>query len=303
MRAATHRRPGLRPLASPLFSAARGVRVFSPGGGRPFADATASRGGRSGLGRRCAGGPGARLLGARHLAVPRAVPHRGPHRGARPRPALRSAPAGAPPQGRHRAGARGSQARHRRARRSGAAHRPRDRRRERRGVPRPAGGAPDRPGDGRPAPRGVRRGRRRDRPPAPGRLRRDRRSARALRAPHPRPGHAPAAERARHLAETGYADAYVEAFHTIFGIDISAGQELTTGSGGCRGATGRGWDAPVPADGCAWIAPCRRGAELLEAAAGGERAAAVHPDLAGCRGGGCPVEHALAADGGSGTRG
>ncbi|MGP5375668.1 glutamyl-tRNA reductase [Brachybacterium alimentarium] len=31
------------------------------------------------------------------------------------------------------------------------------------------------------------------------------------------------AERARHLAETGFADAYVEAFHTIFGIDISTG--------------------------------------------------------------------------------
>lgn len=28
-------------------------------------------------------------------------------------------------------------------------------------------------------------------------------------------------ERARHLAQTGQADAYVEAFHTIFGIDIS----------------------------------------------------------------------------------
>src|SRR5699024_4611624 len=38
------------------------------------------------------------------------------------------------------------------------------------------------------------------------------------------------AERARHLAETGYADAYVEAFHTIFGIDISAGQQFTTGA-------------------------------------------------------------------------
>ncbi|ATG51009.1 glutamyl-tRNA reductase [Brachybacterium vulturis] len=37
------------------------------------------------------------------------------------------------------------------------------------------------------------------------------------------------AERARHLAETGYADAYVEAFHTIFGIDISAGQQFTAG--------------------------------------------------------------------------
>lgn len=32
------------------------------------------------------------------------------------------------------------------------------------------------------------------------------------------------AERARHLAETGYADDYVQAFHTIFGIDISDGE-------------------------------------------------------------------------------
>jgi len=38
------------------------------------------------------------------------------------------------------------------------------------------------------------------------------------------------AERARRLAETGYADAYVEAFHTIFGIDISAGQEFADGA-------------------------------------------------------------------------
>lgn len=36
--------------------------------------------------------------------------------------------------------------------------------------------------------------------------------------------HNPAA-RARHLAETGHADAYVEAFHTIFGIDISTTPE------------------------------------------------------------------------------
>src|SRR5690606_20434145 len=32
------------------------------------------------------------------------------------------------------------------------------------------------------------------------------------------------AERARRLAETGFADEYVSAFHTIFGIDISAPQ-------------------------------------------------------------------------------
>lgn len=47
------------------------------------------------------------------------------------------------------------------------------------------------------------------------------------------------AERARHLAETGYADAYVEAFHTIFGIDISAGQDHAATVGGTAdGAVG-----------------------------------------------------------------
>src|SRR5699024_10763416 len=70
------------------------------------------------------------------------------------------------------------------------------------------------------------------------------RSVRRIRA---RVMHQPA-ERARHLAETGYADAYVEAFHTIFGIDISAGQELTTGSGVSAGSDGgAAGDAPVPA--------------------------------------------------------
>ena len=57
------------------------------------------------------------------------------------------------------------------------------------------------------------------------------------------------AERARHLAETGYADAYVEAFHTIFGIDISAGQQLTSGTPGDTEGAAAGEDstAPVPA--------------------------------------------------------
>ncbi|MGP9538459.1 glutamyl-tRNA reductase [Brachybacterium sp. AOP43-C2-M15] len=51
------------------------------------------------------------------------------------------------------------------------------------------------------------------------------------------------AERARHLAESGYADAYVAAFHTIFGIDISAGQELTEGASAA--AQGGGEAAPA----------------------------------------------------------
>src|SRR5699024_5873985 len=51
------------------------------------------------------------------------------------------------------------------------------------------------------------------------------------------------AERARHLAETGYADAYVEAFHTIFEIDISAGQQFLTGASETAAEPG----APVPA--------------------------------------------------------
>ncbi|MEE1617958.1 glutamyl-tRNA reductase [Brachybacterium sp. J153] len=58
------------------------------------------------------------------------------------------------------------------------------------------------------------------------------------------------AERARHLAETGFADDYVEAFHTIFGIDISAGREVAHGSEqGGEGAVPAGWmrvDRTVP---------------------------------------------------------
>jgi glutamyl-tRNA reductase len=58
------------------------------------------------------------------------------------------------------------------------------------------------------------------------------------------------AERARHLAETGYADAYVEAFHTIFGIDISTGQEHSDAVGSAAGAipgTSAGEGDPAPA--------------------------------------------------------
>ena len=45
-------------------------------------------------------------------------------------------------------------------------------------------------------------------------------------------------ERARHLAQTGQADAYVEAFHTIFGIDISGeGVSTAAANGGSGGGT------------------------------------------------------------------
>ncbi|GAA4522073.1 glutamyl-tRNA reductase [Brachybacterium paraconglomeratum] len=82
------------------------------------------------------------------------------------------------------------------------------------------------------------------------------------------------AERARHLAETGYADAYVEAFHTIFGIDISAGQDraesIDGSAGAATGATpGAAGDegGPVPAG---WMRADRtvppRAAELETAA-------------------------------------
>ncbi len=61
------------------------------------------------------------------------------------------------------------------------------------------------------------------------------------------------AERARHLAETGFADAYVEAFHTIFGIDISTVRDAAEASPGENGEGGEvspaGWmrvDRTVP---------------------------------------------------------
>ncbi|MGP5289855.1 glutamyl-tRNA reductase [Brachybacterium tyrofermentans] len=57
------------------------------------------------------------------------------------------------------------------------------------------------------------------------------------------------AERARHLAETGFADAYVEAFHTIFGIDISSGRGAADVEPEPAGAAPAGWmrvDRTVP---------------------------------------------------------
>lgn len=62
--------------------------------------------------------------------------------------------------------------------------------------------------------------------------------------------HSPA-ERARRLAEDGYADAYVDAFHTIFGIDISGGDaaEPSSGHGAEEAEAQNGWmrvDRTVP---------------------------------------------------------
>lgn len=57
------------------------------------------------------------------------------------------------------------------------------------------------------------------------------------------------AERARHLAETGYADAYVEAFHTIFGIDISQGRSLEgADEAGADGASADGADGAAASE-------------------------------------------------------
>ena len=105
------------------------------------------------------------------------------------------------------------------------------------------------------------------------------------------------AERARRLAETGFADEYVSAFHTIFGIDISAPQlaeaEALASLPGPPGTPAE----PVPAG---WMRVDRTvppGAEALagledaqlaatRAAAGASRARRT---LRG--GGGCPAGH------------
>ncbi|ATG53890.1 glutamyl-tRNA reductase [Brachybacterium ginsengisoli] len=119
------------------------------------------------------------------------------------------------------------------------------------------------------------------------------------------------AERARHLAETGYADAYVDAFHTIFGIDISAGQQLTTGAQ----EPAEDSTAPVPAG---WMrvdrtVPPREAAALdasaLDAAPLDVPAPELEPvgrlsaaDIArvALRGGSCPAGY---GDGGAGDPG
>ena len=136
------------------------------------------------------------------------------------------------------------------------------------------------------------------------------------------------AERARHLAETGFADEYVSAFHMIFGIDISSPQvpegaaAQTAGVAGAgvaasgaaapdadgpaaygplAGAPGAGASGsapePVPAG---WMRADRTvppGAETLAGLAGrAQLAAAGRPTGASLarrtlRGGGCPAGH------------
>src|SRR5699024_4813980 len=186
---------------------------------------------------------GAGLLRSRHQPVPRTVPARRPHRGARPRAALRPAPAGAPPQGRDRAGARRPRHGGSGVRGSGPGRGRADRPRDRRGLPSAAGGAAYRS-----AMAALRRQVADTADAKVDRLRRDvdGRTAelleRSIRRILAKVMHDPA-ERARHLAETGFADAYVEAFHTIFGIDISSGAR--TGGGPAESGSVAG----EPADG------------------------------------------------------
>ncbi|MFC0675656.1 glutamyl-tRNA reductase [Brachybacterium hainanense] len=114
--------------------------------------------------------------------------------------------------------------------------------------------------------------------------------------------HSPAA-RARRLAEDGHADEYVDAFHTIFGIDISAQREGTDESAGEAAAqleegAAAGWmrlDRTVPPrlrPGAAGGLHALIGAPALgaqELAGQGIRGHA----LAG-RGSGCPIDHGAA---------
>jgi glutamyl-tRNA reductase len=114
------------------------------------------------------------------------------------------------------------------------------------------------------------------------------------------------AERARHLAETGFADEYVSAFHTIFGIDISSPQVPdaepvgtqpvgTQPAGPLPGAPGAPAE-PVPAG---WMRVDRTvppGAEALTGLADAQLAAARAAAGASrarrtLRGGGCPAGH------------
>jgi glutamyl-tRNA reductase len=55
------------------------------------------------------------------------------------------------------------------------------------------------------------------------------------------------AERARRLAETGFADEYVSAFHTIFGIDISAPQSAEASAVASAEEPASSGSGPVPA--------------------------------------------------------
>lgn len=102
------------------------------------------------------------------------------------------------------------------------------------------------------------------------------------------------AERARHLAETGFADAYVEAFHTIFGIDISTGHELTAAEDGAAGPAASAEAAPA-----GWMRADRTVPPRSSQAAPGSRAEVLAATELSAEtiarmarsGGGCPVDH------------
>jgi glutamyl-tRNA reductase len=124
------------------------------------------------------------------------------------------------------------------------------------------------------------------------------------------------AERARHLAETGYADAYVAAFHTIFGIDISAGQDVAaSGAGGADDGNGTtAAEEPVPVG---WMRVDRtvppRAPQAGEVAAatsappaepvGAGRLSASDIARVALRGGQCPAGYGPEATGEPGTDG
>ncbi|MGO2821839.1 MAG: hypothetical protein ACTIA5_13645, partial [Brachybacterium tyrofermentans] len=128
------------------------------------------------------------------------------------------------------------------------------------------------------------------------------------------------AERARHLAETGFADAYVEAFHTIFGIDISSGRGAADVEPDPADAAPAGWmrvDRTVPPVFGTTIAGAGAGAGAGAALGAGVGAAvgdavgqggrSADPGPAGVsvstlaraalREGQCPVDHAPADSG------
>ena len=101
------------------------------------------------------------------------------------------------------------------------------------------------------------------------------------------------AERARHLAETGFADEYVSAFHTIFGIDISAAQGAedspVPAAPGAAEPVPAGWmrvDRTVPPGPADLAGPA--GATAL---AVGGRPAGAELARRTLRGGGCPAGH------------
>jgi len=112
------------------------------------------------------------------------------------------------------------------------------------------------------------------------------------------------AERARHLAETGFADEYVSAFHTIFGIDISSPQLAEPARGAAvqeaiapAAETGASTAEPVPAG---WMRVDRTvppGSAVLARLAGAapfttaDRPTGAELARRTLRGEGCPAGH------------